>query len=529
MPAEARKNSFLGKIRLSRKIIYPLLLSIFVVQGIILSIVIPPASGPDEAAHIINAAADVRGEFVKKSVVPGDNQYPIQKVTIPQTYALLNAEASCINRTFHQPANCHLSKAKCYEYTGQTKGCGYPILSSNREVTGTTYTGRYPLLYYLIVGIPTLFTNRASVLYLMRFTSVLLDSIFIALALYVIYAWSSNKWLLVAFVACLVPTASYLISVVNPQSLEISTALCVWISGMVLVREKFLKIPKSLLLIFGISTIFLLLSRPDAPEWTLLIYLVLLISSSPGFLKRLLKDRLVYVLLSIITIVGLFSAYWIFHFHSDTLVPAIQYPHNANWLYVILAALGFTRTSFQELIGVLGWNNIFAPYLTVLIWLLIVGFLVCRSLFAIRLQRTRDYLPIIMTLLMLIFIPVVYSLVAKKSEGFIIQGRYTLPAFFGVVITSCAVFNTSNRHKKTLFALVTVLVVASLISFLWIIPQFEYGSFKNFIMNQSSLHWSPPFSPYLLFFIYLMSYGVLIVVYKNMLGVVRDKYNGVRT
>ncbi len=51
-----------------------------------------------------------------------------------------------------------------------------------------------------------------------------------------VVVWSKGRLLLVGVLVAATPTTIFLASVINPNGLEITAALCLWCSGLILVR-----------------------------------------------------------------------------------------------------------------------------------------------------------------------------------------------------------------------------------------------------------------------------------------------------
>ena len=96
------------------------------------------------------AAALVHGQIIGKTVHwPGN---PRTDVTVPAVYASGGSAATCFAFKPAVPASCQ-----------------GPLPHSTDEVGTTTYVGRYPPLYYAIVGLPSLVSYSSRGIYLMRF------------------------------------------------------------------------------------------------------------------------------------------------------------------------------------------------------------------------------------------------------------------------------------------------------------------------------------------------------------------------
>ena len=116
-----------------------------------------------------------------------------------------------------------------------------------------TYSGRYPPLYYAVVGLPTLVVHSTDAVFLMRLLGALLCAVLLGLAYMVLATWSQNRILAAGFLCALTPAAVYLGSVVNPNGLEIAAAICLWCSGLVLALEHRDDPPRALVVVLTVS------------------------------------------------------------------------------------------------------------------------------------------------------------------------------------------------------------------------------------------------------------------------------------
>ena len=139
------------------------------------SLAMPLRAAPDESAHIVRAAAIVRGEWIGRSA--GPYRSPAEtSVRVPGTFVL----------------GGHL----CYVFKPAVPaGCQPPVRSSDAETATATYVGHYPPLFYLAVGWPSLLTSSTAAVYLMRVLGGVLCSGFVALAIASALRWSrSGCW-----------------------------------------------------------------------------------------------------------------------------------------------------------------------------------------------------------------------------------------------------------------------------------------------------------------------------------------------
>ena len=177
-----------------------------------------PLFGPsDEETHIANAVALVHGQLIGGTVK--NDKDPYTKIQVPEVYADIYAP--------------------CFAFTGTSASCeSYSVPHPHRVVPTETYVGRYPPMYYAIVGLPSLIVTSTTGMYLMRTVSSLLGALFLALAIMSVFCWSSRRLLQIGVLLAATPTAAYYASSVNPNGLEIMAAICLWCSGIILVSER---------------------------------------------------------------------------------------------------------------------------------------------------------------------------------------------------------------------------------------------------------------------------------------------------
>ncbi len=125
----------------------------------------------------------------------------------------------------------HFTSPGCFLNPVVPGSCDLGLRGSGRDATVTTYVGRYPPLYYAIVGIPSLAWPTDVGGYLMRLVSGLLSSLFLGLALALAAVWSRLRLLVLAVVVAATPMVFIWGSVVNPSGLEVATAVCCGLVG----------------------------------------------------------------------------------------------------------------------------------------------------------------------------------------------------------------------------------------------------------------------------------------------------------
>ena len=174
---------------------------------------------PDEPAHVIKAAAVVRGEMAGLEK-PGVGTY--RYVSIPAGIA-------------------YLDSFDCFaQHADVTPACVKPFTGNRDElVEARTSAGNYNPVYYAVAGLPSLFSSDPGVVYAMRLVSSLRSCFFLALTFAALAQMRQRKWAMVATAVAVTPMVLFLNGVVNPNSLEYATAAALLANLALLLERSF--------------------------------------------------------------------------------------------------------------------------------------------------------------------------------------------------------------------------------------------------------------------------------------------------
>ncbi|MFZ0249667.1 MAG: DUF2142 domain-containing protein [Acidimicrobiales bacterium] len=452
----------------------------------------PLYTGPDEQSQATHAAALVRGQLIGTPGPGYENAFSI--VSVPGTFGDGLSEIHCFQWNPAVPASC-------------AAGVKLP----DTTVLTTTYSGRYPPVYYAITGLVTLVDQSAGALRYMRLVSALMSAALLGLAIMAMLTWSRNRLLRVGFLCALTPTAVYLGGMLNPNGLEIAAAICLWVTGTVLVFEHGDDPPRGLLLcVVGSAAVFAT-CRGLSP---LLVFLILVaLVALLGFRRawRLLRERRdVQLLAAALFVVSAATVVWILLAHALWLVPAgPTVPPHASELRIVGLAFAQTRLWYEQMVGVLGWDEVFMPSWTYRIWAAVIIVLVAL---AIRSGRARGLVVLGSLVAVVVLLPIPISLVHARTLGIVWQGRYTLPLSAGVPILASALGNRSSDSSTLWIRLVLflALALASLLAFLETLRRYAVGNQGPF--DLIGARWHPVEGWALALLWYLVAYGLLLVV-----------------
>ncbi|TAM94986.1 MAG: DUF2142 domain-containing protein, partial [Rhodanobacteraceae bacterium] len=171
----------------------------------------PVWGSPDEYQHAYRAYAAVRGEVYVKPVaaVVGTGGY----VDVPRGW---------IRSQF---------SIACYAGTGtRSPACLPPLTDDDTPVRIPSTAARYNPVYYLWVGLPSLFMPASDALLGMRLASAALNAFFLAWAISAAMAARQPAIVTGATLMAITPMIPFLGAAVNPNGLEITSALCCWVA-----------------------------------------------------------------------------------------------------------------------------------------------------------------------------------------------------------------------------------------------------------------------------------------------------------
>jgi hypothetical protein len=343
-----------------------------------------------------------------------------------------------------------ITQEKCFQSPPTTPAsCQPPWPAGGASVPSPTYTGRYPPLYYAVVGLPTLISSSIPAFYAMRLVGALVSALFLGLAGAVAAVWSRNRMLPIGILLAVTPMALYSAAVVNPSGLEICAAVCLWVSGVVLVREHLVDPPAGLIVVVAVSAAVLALSRPISPLWLGIIGATLLaISDTRGLLALLRRRRFVQVALGSVALVMVLAVAWILAVHSfDVQRGLVGLPVHASAFDVLKSSVRREGVWLQEMVGIFGSHETLAPLATYAIWAVGIAVL---GIAAVVVGRRRDVVALLTLVAACVVLPIAIQFLHARDLGIVWQGRYTLPAAVGIPILGSVIVghatSVSRRH-----------------------------------------------------------------------------------
>ncbi|HVF13752.1 MAG TPA: DUF2142 domain-containing protein [Acidimicrobiales bacterium] len=457
----------------------------------------PLFSGPDEPSHVVKAAAVARGQLVGEDRQVGFEHDPSVRtgtvVRVPQVFA-----------DGHRMPSCYAFRPEI------TAGCAGAFGGSAAEAEVPTFAGHYQPAYYAVVGLPSLVFTSASGVFLMRLAGAAVCAALLASAFASASSSRRPTELVLGTALAMTPMVVYIASVVNPSALEISAALCVWVSTLVLMAGLDEGGSRRLVVRIGVSGALLALSRGLSPLWLLVIALVALTVARRETLADLARRRDVRLCaVALVAAAAVASAWLVLAGTLQTREP----PRDATTSVAaaVRASLGDTDTDLREMIGWYGWLDVDGPALTRHIWLGAVGAAVLGAFTA---AGRRYVVALALLLTSVVVLPVVVEAIQVGTLGLFWQGRYTLPLAVGVPpLAALAIADRVRARPEVLSRLATVLLGAlalgQVLAYAIATRRYSVGALGPVMYVLGDDAWQPPVPTWALLAALVVAVGLL--------------------
>lgn len=385
------------------------------------AIATPLSASPDEPAHIIKAAAVVRGQLIGKTT----GKSGFTAVTVPS--AVGNAWGwTC-------PAYHPDTTADCQAIRGDA--------TQRRAVTSA---GLYNPTYYFLVGWPSLFTSEPhAAVYSMRILSGLICSFFFAVAFASLLLFRRPFVAGLAVLAVVTPTTAFLSGSVNPNALEVATGSALLALLLLLVRGASMARPGIALALVAVSGLLLANARGLSPLWMAMIAVLVLVAALPGRIRALFRGASAWATLAVLAIGGGFAVFWILF--TGTLSNMGQFA-GAGATTPLQAFIAMTLDKSPDLgmIALFGWLDTSAPPFIYALWSFLA---LAVTLTAVIIARGRLLIATLLSVGAFFFIPAAVQALSVQHTGYIWQGRYSLVAYASVLVVSAVAIG--QRHNAS--------------------------------------------------------------------------------
>jgi hypothetical protein len=365
----------------------------------------PLMAAPDEPAHVVKAAAVVRGELTGRETPDGG---AFKLVTVPAGIAYYDS-FGCFAQKKEVPPSC------------------VPPFSGDPSilVDARTSASSYNPIYYALVGWPSLLNNGPVAVYGMRLISALITCLFLASAFSALAQLRKRKWAITATAVAMTPMVLFLNGTVNPNSLEYGTSAAL-LANLMLLMEHASDRRAYRHYVPVITAAACVLANTKGLS---LLWLALMVVTA-GFLgtwpqiKAISRSVWVWAGTAAIGVSCAFALYWITRHDSLS-----SNPFEAAGASPLTGAEIMVDRTFDYAtgyVGQFGWLEVPAPMGAFVLWL---GLSMALVVAAVVLARGRGRIATIFLLAALLLLPPLLQAQAVESIGIIWQGRYILAVF----------------------------------------------------------------------------------------------------
>lgn len=411
---------------------------VFTLLATVWAVANPLMAAPDEPAHVVQAAAVVRGQLLGPAG-PGGTV-----VDLPYFYERVGAYPTCY--MFHDDVtgNCDPPATKPLDAPSQT----------------STPAGRYNPLYYAIVGLPTLAPPGDGVLYAMRILSGALTGFFLALGMRAIAELRAPSMLVPAVAAAITPMVVFLDSSVNPAALEIAAAFALWAQLLTLLRHPDPARDVRRMWWIALSAVFFANARGLSLLWAAVVVVVCVVASSWARVRDLLVSRRAWPAWAVVAAGVLAAAAWLVGANSLSAGGASS---GVTVAQALVNSVLSTNAYLLNMVGEFGWLDTFLEHWVYMTWALLLGVVLLPALAAARRRELWAQLLLGASVLAL---PVLVHSWQAPTFGIIWQGRYVLPVAVGLPLLAGYVLHDRAAglpHRVVARLGVVVAVVACLV------------------------------------------------------------------
>jgi hypothetical protein len=379
-------------------------LAAYFLLGSAWAMALPPNGTYDERHHIVKAYAVADGQ-----ILPGGPDR--MNFDVPSTLLPPNPDCFWVNRQNPQPASCLAAP------------------SDTGTVSTLTYAGRYNPVYYLPVGLPLLLWPDQTGIIFARIVSALLSALLLAAAVW-IAARLGNRLLVAAVALVTTPMVVNLAGSVNPNGIEITAAVLLFVSLLALVSSA---LPRpALLTLAGIGAFVLLTVRHFGPVLLVVDVLAVAAVAGTGVVRVEVRRRDTWVRMGGWVVAGLAVAIaWAIAVRS----PVGPGPGSPTDLTAggVVRGLIEHRLEFyiRQIVGQFGYGETTISPLAVLVWYAVVAAMVLPALWRSAWRIRLVALGLVAAGLTML---VAFEFYFIRSQGWFSHGRYALPILVGAVL-----------------------------------------------------------------------------------------------
>ncbi len=424
----------------------------FLFSFVMWSLATPTMAVPDEPAHAVKAASIWHGQLrgVGVEVDSGNPDIPIlismDRVRVPESYATLGDVPACFAFAPDHAADC-----------GPEAG------SSTRSTSTLTSAGRYPPMFYALVGWPSALFGADVGVPLMRLTSAVLCAALIGAGFAALRRLVRADVAFISISVAAVPVLHFLAGSVNPNGVEVAAAIALWCASLAVVTDRLAgrDLDRSLRWIYVLSAVAMVTVRPLSPVFTALVLVWTLLWAGWPAARVILTDRQWWVLNLPVAAAAFLTVGWVVLADGLGTMFGARVPEGAQLAVYLAVQLD---DYVAQAIGIFGWLDngpltaVVQPWLAAVTALVVVGMLFAR--------RRWSIVVLVGLVVSAVVLPAVVQAPSARSDGVAWQGRYGLPLLVGVPILAVVVarrwFPDHHEASRRLVASVSILVAGAL-------------------------------------------------------------------
>jgi hypothetical protein len=438
----------------------------------------PPFASPDEGAHYVRALGVGGGELVGR---------PTSFSETPTRKGLVLAWLNSFAREIQAPAR--LAPYSCAWSDVLRPACDPPPRREGGTVPLKTYTGTYEPAGYLVPGILARRAHEAAAAdRLARVGAGAVSTIFVAVAILVLWAGDVGGLSLLGLPLGVTPMVIFLDGTVNPNALEIASGLAFVAALLRLSRGPPISAwPWSAA---GAAGAMLCLSRGSGILWLVLALLLILAFGGrrPIWAAMRGSPALPALACGTILVAVVFNQWWQARYGPR---PTLSlHPFHA----AILTGTDQLNRIFKELVGAFDHLEIKMPFIGYATWW--AGLFALLALAALVGTR-RERRTLTTSVAAAFVVPVAFWVVYFRFSGAELQGRYFLPILVAIPLLAGEIVYRNRTRLAALhvqWLLLWLVLGTAFVQFLawyWNARRFAVGQGgpKWFVTNAV---WSPP-------------------------------------
>ena len=415
------------------------------------SLATPNYAAPDEPAHAYRAASLVRGQLLGRDVSsPGD---PSVRVSVPRTLT-----------TYSQ---------RCFAFRpGVTAACMPDWKEQPGEVQTNTYTGRYPPVYYIVAGLPSLLTTGGSMLLWMRLAGDLVNALFLTAGFRMLAGTVRPGWALFGGATAVTPMVLFIGSVVNPSGLEICSAFALWSSLLMWVRAREGAPVRAAVVWSAVSAVVFESTRGLSPAFLVATVAAVAVVAGRQRIRQLVGMRETRVAGAVVLGFGVLAVAWVLLAGALRLGRVGPVPADMTTSAIIHAALLKNR-QFQPFVGNFGWLDTPVPWWVNDIWKVAV---LCLVIGVIAVRAWRSLIVMVLLVVGTVVIPTIGDVLQARSIGMVSQARYILPLAVGAAVVAGVTITWGGRWARPVAAVgLACLGIGQFRAFVLALHRYRFG------------------------------------------------------